>query len=110
LGNLNGPDASTVRHIQLVPRIVDQHFMTIGGDPTCGGVSHLRKIVADMPDPGKENLPPLNVASPKSVCSPLNVAQPKSVCSPLNVAQPKSVSLLNAALLKEVCSALTSLC
>ena len=34
IGNLNGPDASTVRHIQLVPRIVDQHFMTIGGDPT----------------------------------------------------------------------------
>jgi hypothetical protein len=34
IGNLNGPDASTVRHIQLVPRIVDQHFMTISGDPT----------------------------------------------------------------------------
>ena len=34
IGNLNGPDASTVRHIQLVPRIVDQHFMTIGGDAT----------------------------------------------------------------------------
>ena len=32
IGNLNGPDASTVRHIQLVPRIVDQHFMTIGGE------------------------------------------------------------------------------
>lgn len=67
IGNLNGPDASTVRHIQLVPRIVDQHFMTIGGDPTfpewplSGGVSHLRKIGADMPDPGKENLPHLQL-------------------------------------------------
>src|SRR6478672_4335025 len=26
-----------------------------------GGVSHLRKIVADMPDPGKENLPHLQL-------------------------------------------------
>jgi len=34
IGNLNGPDASTVRHIQLVPRIVAQHFMTIGEVPT----------------------------------------------------------------------------
>src|ERR1700730_3626900 len=126
IGNLNGPDAATVRHIQLVPRIVDQHFITIGGEvatpafaitrlllaflhravegpvdqddweqlwateelpmdairayvdrvrrrcdlvdlvvpfyqvPTLrslsGGVSHLRKIVADMLDLGKENL------------------------------------------------------
>ena len=43
IGNLNGPDASTVRHIQLVPRLVDQHFMTIGGEvPTRGRSSASR--------------------------------------------------------------------
>jgi CRISPR type I-E-associated protein CasA/Cse1 len=144
IGNLNGPDAATVRHIQLVPRIVDQHFMTIGGEvPTqafaitrlllaflhravegpvdqddweqlwateelpmdairayadrvrrrfdlfdpvvpfyqvaslrslSGGVSHLRKIVADMPDPGKENLPLFTTRTVTNLSS-MNVAE-----------------------------------
>jgi hypothetical protein len=46
IGNLNGPDASTVRHIQLVPRIVDQHFMTIGGEVPTQAFASTRLLLA----------------------------------------------------------------
>ena len=46
IGNLNGPDASTVRHIQLVPRIVDQHFMTIGGEVPTQAFTITRLLLA----------------------------------------------------------------
>src|SRR4029078_12443683 len=43
IGNLNGPDASTVRHIQLVPRLVDQHFMTIAGEVLTQAGDHINR-------------------------------------------------------------------
>jgi CRISPR-associated protein Cse1 family len=46
IGNLNGPDAATVRHIQLVPRIVDQHFMTIGGEVPTQAFAITRLLLA----------------------------------------------------------------